>query len=100
VTAAAAIYTEHNRWPVYRPVTRAANAATLWLDDYVLAVSDDVRRSMGHGWRHQVEVLHHGVDVDALRQQVTDRDAVRRAAGVPAGGVVGSGGAIFHLSPP
>lgn len=80
----ASVYTEHNRWPVYRPLTRAANAVTLGLDRYVLAVSDDVRRSMGRRWRRQVEVLHHGVDVESLRTQITDRAAVRAAVGVPA----------------
>ena len=68
---AAHVYTEHNSLSIYRPATRALDAATMRLDRHVWAVSADVRRSIGRVWRHQVEVLHHGVDLDAVRAAAT-----------------------------
>ena len=59
------VYTEHNRWPSYRVETRYANQLTFGLNDAVFAVSDDVRDSVSVRHRHDVEVLVHGVDVDA-----------------------------------
>jgi glycosyltransferase involved in cell wall biosynthesis len=78
------IYTEHNRWPSYRIETRLANQATFALNDAVFAVSDDVRDSIPRRARERVDVLVHGVDVDAIRAQLVDRDAVRRELGVAA----------------
>jgi glycosyltransferase involved in cell wall biosynthesis len=77
----ALLYTEHNRWPSYRAVTRLANRATIGLDDATIAVSDDVRASMGRAG-DKTQVLMHGVDVDRIRAQRAGRDAVRADLGV------------------
>jgi len=79
------VYTEHNRWPSYRFETRAANQATFGLNDKVFAVSDDVRDSIPTRWRADVEVLVHGVDVDAVRDTRAQRDETRRELGVQPG---------------
>jgi len=76
------VYTEHNRWPSYRAETRLANQATFGLNDKVFAVSDDVRDSIPLRWRDEVEVLVHGVDVDAVRARRAHRDDTRRELGV------------------
>jgi L-malate glycosyltransferase len=76
------VYTEHNRWPSYRTLTRLANAATYALDDATFAVSDDVRDSVSSRWRDRVEVVVHGVDVTAVRALLQQRDAVRAELGV------------------
>jgi glycosyltransferase involved in cell wall biosynthesis len=78
----ALVFTEHNRWPSYGGVTRLANRATIGLDDATLAVSDDVRTSMGRAGT-KTRVVMHGVDVARLRAQVAGREAVRAELGVP-----------------
>jgi glycosyltransferase involved in cell wall biosynthesis len=77
------VYTEHNRWPSHHPVTRIANRLTFRLADATVAVSDDVRRSMGRSGA-AVEVIEHGVDADALRKYSKERDAVRADLGIRA----------------
>lgn len=62
------IYTEHNVWERYRPVTRWADALTFGRNDHVFAVSKDVRRSIESSWLGRrcpaVETLVHGIDPD------------------------------------
>ena len=76
------VYTEHNRWPLYRGVTRWANRLTYGLDDATISVSDDTRRSIAVRFRPEVRVIHHGVDLDAVRSHRTDRDAARAELGL------------------
>jgi glycosyltransferase involved in cell wall biosynthesis len=78
----ALVYTEHNRWDAYRLPTRWANAATLAVEDHVLAVSEEARGSMAGPFRRRTEVLHHGVDAVALRAAAGDRAATRAALGL------------------
>jgi len=78
----ALVYTEHNRWPRHRPSTRLANRLTFALDDAHIAVSADVRETMPRRWRDRVETIVHGVDIEAVRKQGLERDAVRRELGV------------------
>jgi glycosyltransferase involved in cell wall biosynthesis len=77
----ALVYTEHNRWPSYHPLTRAANRATMRLDDATVAVSEDVRASMGKHREH-VEVIVHGIDTQGVRRHLAERGAVRAELGV------------------
>jgi glycosyltransferase involved in cell wall biosynthesis len=79
------VYTEHNRWPSYRPETRLANYATFGLNDAVFAVSVDVKDSIPTRYRASVEVLVHGIDVERVRTQQAARDEVRRELGVQPG---------------
>ncbi|MFI5047754.1 MAG: glycosyltransferase [Acidimicrobiia bacterium] len=76
------VYTEHNRWQSHHALTRAANRATFSLNDAIFAVSDDVRESIDARHRGTVEVLTHGIDLDAVRAHASDRDAVRTELGV------------------
>jgi glycosyltransferase involved in cell wall biosynthesis len=78
----ALVYTEHNRWPSYRTGTRIANQLTYRLDDMHLAVSNDVRESIPSRDRNSIEVVVHGVDVDAVRAELGERDAVRAELGI------------------
>lgn len=78
----ALVVTEHNRWPRHDPVTRLANRLTLGLDDADLAVSDDVRATMGPRHRGRVEVVRHGVDLASVRAAEGGRDEVRAALGL------------------
>lgn len=77
----ALVSTEHNLWSSHHVLTRVANRATLRLDDASLAVSGDVRRSMG-GPGRDVEVVTHGVDLERVRAYAVERDAVREELGV------------------
>ena len=79
------VYTEHNRWPSHNAITRAANRATFAWNDTTFAVSDDVRASVDARHRDQVEVLTHGIDLDAVRAHRADRDAIRAELGVADG---------------
>jgi glycosyltransferase involved in cell wall biosynthesis len=78
----ALVYTEHNRWPSYKAVTRAANRATYRMSDAIIAVSDDVRASIPPALRSRVEVVVHGVDLGRVRATRTERDAVRAEFGL------------------
>ncbi len=78
----AVVYTEHNRWPRYALPTRVLNRATYGWDDAHVAVSAEVRDTVSARHRDSVEVLVHGIDVDAVRAQGFDRRAVRQELGV------------------
>lgn len=78
----ALVTTEHNRWPRHRSLTRWANRLTFALDDHHVAVSAEVVETIPRRWRDQVEVLHHGVDVDAVRARQRERTAVRAELGI------------------
>ena len=78
------IYTEHNSWDGYRISTRVANAATWPLDDYRLAVSETAFDSVPRWMRSRTEVLVHGVDLDAVRSRLAERERVRKELGVAA----------------
>jgi glycosyltransferase involved in cell wall biosynthesis len=81
-TRPALVYTEHNRWPRHRPVTRVANRLTIGLDDVDLAVSEDVRASMPPRVRARTEVVVHGIDIDAVRAKAGHRREVREQLGI------------------
>lgn len=77
------VVTEHNDWSRHRRPTRWLNAATYWLDDAHVAVSDGVYDTVAPWARGDLAVLHHGIDLDAVRASA-DRDGVRRELGIPA----------------
>ncbi|MCU0268924.1 MAG: glycosyltransferase [Acidimicrobiales bacterium] len=79
----ALVYTEHNRWPRHRPTTRTVNRLTFPLDDAQFAVSDDVRDTISARLRRRVQVLVHGIDVEAVAVQHGHRDEVRAELDVP-----------------
>ena len=74
------IYTEHNEWGRHRPWTRRLNRLTIGLEDHVIAVSDAVKRSMPASL--DVEVLIHGIDIEAVAAQKVHRGAVRHELGI------------------
>jgi len=84
----AIVATEHNRWPRHARVTRLANRLTIFLDDADLAVSDDVRTTMGPRALRRVEVVVHGVDLAAVRAAAAHRTEVRAELGIDDADVV------------
>jgi len=76
------VSTEHNVWSSHTVVTRTANSATYGLNDAAIAVSDEVRASMSPRWRTDTHVIHHGIDVDAVRVLRAERDRARAELGV------------------
>ncbi len=76
------VTTEHNVWTSHQGATRFLNERTIGLDDHVFAVSEQVRDSMSPRIRDRVEVLIHGVDVDAIAARRSEREAARAAHGV------------------
>lgn len=78
------VYTEHNVWKAYHPLTRWANALTYGRNDHVFAVSDAVRASITRGGkRPQVETLRHGLRERPPRPAGNLRRELRIPAGVP-----------------
>jgi glycosyltransferase involved in cell wall biosynthesis len=78
----AIVHTEHNLWDRYRPVTRWANRATYRRNAAVIAVSAGVAGSIT-GPR-PVEVVTHGVDLDAVHRGPAARAEARRRLGLDA----------------
>jgi glycosyltransferase involved in cell wall biosynthesis len=76
------VYTEHNRWPSYHPVTRTLDRATFGLNHAAIAVSKDVVDSMVPRARARTAAVTHGVDLEAMRANLRSRDDVRRELGV------------------
>jgi glycosyltransferase involved in cell wall biosynthesis len=82
------VYTEHNVWSRYHPLTRWANMLTYPRNDHVFAVSDRVRRSIRYPPplarlpMPTVETLHHGLDLAAVARWGA-ADGVREELGIP-----------------
>jgi glycosyltransferase involved in cell wall biosynthesis len=74
------VTTEHNVWGSHNRLTRLLNQRTIGWDDHVFAVSEQVRDSMADPER--VEVLIHGVDVDAITTRRAERAAARAEHGL------------------
>jgi glycosyltransferase involved in cell wall biosynthesis len=88
-------YTEHNTWDRYRPATRLLNAWTFGLQDAVVAVSEEVARSMRARRMPPVRVIPNGVDLARLRGGALGRDEARRELGLPGDAfVVGTVGGL------
>lgn len=77
----AVVYTEHNTWDRYVPVTRFLNRATFGLNDASIAVSKSVARSIGA--RRGLRVIPNGIDADAIRRDALSREDARRELGLP-----------------
>jgi glycosyltransferase involved in cell wall biosynthesis len=83
------VYTEHNVWPSYHPVTRAANMLTFGRNDHVFTVSRHVQASIrvpGPLRRRlpPTETLYYGLDPEALRRWRPSAGALREL-GIPEG---------------
>jgi glycosyltransferase involved in cell wall biosynthesis len=63
------VYTEHNEWSVYHPLTRMINYLTYRLNNKVIAVSDGVATSI-LSKSVPVEVVNNGIDIDSLLCQL------------------------------
>jgi glycosyltransferase involved in cell wall biosynthesis len=84
----AVVYTEHNSWDSYSWPTRLANAVTYPLDDAHLAVSAAAAESALGPFQGDLEVLTHGIDVDAVAGRRSRRGAKRAELGIGPGTVV------------
>lgn len=93
----AVVYTEHNTWDRYRPVTRRLNARTFARNDAVIAVSKGVAASISlpPGSGPEVTVIPNGVDAAGIRDRAQSPAAARRELDLPDGvPVVGTVGGI------
>ena len=77
----AVVYTEHNSWTRYVPVTRRLNAWTFGLNDASIAVSRSVADSIGR--RPGLTVIPNGIDFEAVRTQALSREDARAELGIP-----------------
>lgn len=95
----ALVHTEHNVWQRYRKATYWANALTYDRNDAVLAVSQAVADSIDprRTGPRPVEVLHHGIDFDAMRRGPAARAEARALLGLaPEAFVVGT---VANMTP-
>ena len=76
----ATVGTEHNRWPRHHRLTRIANRLTIRFERATIAVSADVAATIQGARPDQVRTIEHGIDIDAVRQQI-DREAARADLG-------------------
>jgi len=77
------VTTEHNAWSTYHRLTRSANALTAALDDAIVTVTDEVRRSIRPAWLSRRAItVRHGIDVSAARAQAGARAALRADWGI------------------
>jgi glycosyltransferase involved in cell wall biosynthesis len=93
------VYTEHNVWPRYHRATYWANLLTYPRNDFVFAVSDEVRASIRYPRafrflrRPPVETLYHGLDPTSIPAEEDPgrfREELGIADGVPLVGTVGN----------
>jgi glycosyltransferase involved in cell wall biosynthesis len=81
----ALVFTEHNVWWGYHPLTTLVNSTLYRWDDARFAVSRQVRDSVWkpcRGGRSEIEVLVHGLRRDDV-DTVVDTSAVRAELGIP-----------------
>lgn len=82
------VYTEHNVWGSYRRPTYWGNLLTFRRNDFVIAVSESVRRSMQYPsaleflGMPRIETVYHGPDRAAIPTW-TRSDGIRRELGIP-----------------
>jgi glycosyltransferase involved in cell wall biosynthesis len=70
--------TEHNLWGKTTAAVRLLNAAGIWRDDALVAVSDAVRDSLPRAVRTRAEVVVHGIDLSVAPPLLERRDQIRR----------------------
>lgn len=75
------VTTEHNAWATYHPLTRWLNRWTGRADSATIAVSAETAASLRGPAARRVEVLRHGVDVNAVAAAAVERHAVRSELG-------------------
>ncbi len=78
----AVVTTEHNAWSTLHRATRFADSLTTRLDAATIAVSEETRASMTPRVRARCETLVHGIDVASVREQRSERAAVRAELGI------------------
>ena len=82
------VYTEHNVWQSYHPITYWGNLLTFHRNDFVIAVSNSVRASMRYpsalGFLDlpRTETVYHGADRASIERSATS-DGVRRELNIP-----------------
>jgi glycosyltransferase involved in cell wall biosynthesis len=77
------VTTHHNSRNHYRRLTRFVDAATGRLDSAIVAVSEEVAKSLSEAERRKCTTLVHGVDVEAVRAEAGDRNSARVRLKIP-----------------
>lgn len=78
------VYSEHNLQERYHPLTRVANRLTWRWQDRVIAVSDEVRESIGRNLppKPSVTTIVNGVDCEVFSRDLSLRALVREQFGL------------------
>lgn len=100
VTGVPVIYTEHNKQERYHGATRVMNLATMnWLRT-VVAVSDDVAKSVKKhkpGLQSRLQVILNGVNTEHFSPGIVSGDPVREQFDIPLGAPVIGTIAVFRF---
>jgi glycosyltransferase involved in cell wall biosynthesis/GNAT superfamily N-acetyltransferase len=78
----AVVTTEHNRWETHRLPTRIVNRLTSRWDAAAIAVTDEVRESMGGRVGGRAITLRHGIDTERTAAARAQRADVRAELGL------------------
>jgi glycosyltransferase involved in cell wall biosynthesis len=94
------IYTEHNKLERYHFITRWMNLATANKANEIIAVSDDVSRSI-YKFKPQIRIpvrkIVNGVNTDYFRRETFNGMTVRREFGIPSKALVVGTIAVFRF---
>lgn len=76
------ISTEHLPWSGHRPLSRIANTLTFPLDTVHIAVSSAVRESIPAPLRRRVRVVVHGIRLEKVQRETSNRTRARADLGM------------------
>lgn len=98
LTGVPVVYTEHNYLERYHPWSRRANLATWRLQDFVVAVSEEVADSIRRhaGTVRPVRVVRNGVSLDRFTPDLGLRRQIRNELGIPSSSPVVGTVAVFR----
>ena len=93
------IYTEHNVWERYHWGTKQLNSWTWQYQDRVVAVSEEVKKSISthKGNQVPVTVVRNGVPVDSFTTSQEERSEIRNRWNIPKDAIVVGTVAVFRF---
>jgi glycosyltransferase involved in cell wall biosynthesis len=87
ITGVPVVYTEHNKWERYHPLTYQVNKLSFRAQEKVIAVSGDVACSIRKhykGRRPDIEVIQNGIDTDKYAPSLFLERDIRKELELPA----------------
>ncbi|GGF46898.1 glycosyltransferase [Echinicola rosea] len=100
-TGAKVVYTEHNTWERYHPLSRRLNKLTFGWQQGVIAVSGEVRKSILRYYKPtvkspQINTITNAVNTDKFKKDTAGRGRIRDSFGIPHDALVLGQVAVFR----